>query len=235
MNSLNKGRFMGLSAKQNIGIGKASSMNNLSEIRTAAAQSGADEQIRKFDDFYETTLQLKMEDTFYGAEEFAVEMQEAKEEPPLMLRILNLRRYGATIYDGCKFDGKTIFWHPKPKAKKEIDIRIPDHENENVSEVASSRALSGGQWQRIALARAFMKIKEADLLLLDEPSSALDPQAEYEVFKTIMELRKGKTTIYIVRSRTCPLLMSVTSPTYGPCCKQDFGIFCRGRELILVV
>jgi ABC-type bacteriocin/lantibiotic exporter with double-glycine peptidase domain len=58
--------------------------------------------------------------------------------------------------------------------------------------------LSGGQWQRIALARSFMKLKEADLLILDEPSSALDPQAEYQVFKSIMDLRKNKTTIYIV-------------------------------------
>ena len=60
------------------------------------------------------------------------------------------------------------------------------------------RGLSGGEWQRLALARSFMKIKEADLLILDEPSSALDPQAEYEIFKNLLNRRKNKTTIFIV-------------------------------------
>jgi len=43
-----------------------------------------------------------------------------------------------------------------------------------------------------------MKVKDVDLLILDEPSSALDPQAEFEIFKTITELRRNKTTIFIV-------------------------------------
>jgi ABC-type multidrug transport system fused ATPase/permease subunit len=59
-------------------------------------------------------------------------------------------------------------------------------------------ALSGGQWQKVAIARAFMKIRDADLVILDEPTSALDPQAEYELFKTLMEVRKNRTTIFIV-------------------------------------
>jgi len=43
--------------------------------------------------------------------------------------------------------------------------------------------LSGGQWQKIALARAFFK--NAPVLILDEPTSALDPKSEYEVFKNL--------------------------------------------------
>ena len=58
-------------------------------------------------------------------------------------------------------------------------------------------AFSGGQWQRIALSRAFMRLHSADLLLLDEPSAALDPEAEYNLFKRLKEARKGKTTVYI--------------------------------------
>ena len=111
---------------------------------------------------------------------------------PFMVKVLN---GGLLVQE--KYDGKFIIWGPKPK-EKGIDINIPDYKPSNVSEPVTLRALSGGQWQRIALARAFMKIKDADLLILDEPSSALDPQAEYQVFKTIMELRKNKTTIYIV-------------------------------------
>ena len=53
--------------------------------------------------------------------------------------------------------------------------------------------LSGGEWQKVALARAYMK--EAQLLILDEPTSALDARAEYEVFQRFAELTKGKTAV----------------------------------------
>ena len=55
--------------------------------------------------------------------------------------------------------------------------------------------LSGGEWQKIALARAFMR--DARILVLDEPTSSLDAQAEYEVFSNFRELTKGKTAIFI--------------------------------------
>ena len=56
--------------------------------------------------------------------------------------------------------------------------------------------LSGGQWQKIALARAFMR-EEADILVLDEPTAALDAEAEHAVFERFRELAKGRTTIVI--------------------------------------
>lgn len=55
--------------------------------------------------------------------------------------------------------------------------------------------LSGGQWQKIALARAYMK--DAAVLILDEPTSALDARAEAEVFERFIGLTKGKTSIII--------------------------------------
>ena len=55
--------------------------------------------------------------------------------------------------------------------------------------------LSGGEWQKVALARAYMK--ESQLLILDEPTSALDARAEYEVFQRFAELTKGKTAVLI--------------------------------------
>jgi ABC-type multidrug transport system fused ATPase/permease subunit len=57
--------------------------------------------------------------------------------------------------------------------------------------------LSGGQWQRLALSRAFMRASSADLLVLDEPSSALDPEAEHNLFRFIQQVRRNKTTIYV--------------------------------------
>lgn len=55
--------------------------------------------------------------------------------------------------------------------------------------------LSGGEWQRIALARAFFR--NANILILDEPTSSVDAKAEYEIFKNINETQKEKTTIII--------------------------------------
>jgi ATP-binding cassette subfamily B protein len=55
--------------------------------------------------------------------------------------------------------------------------------------------LSGGEWQKIALARAYMR--EAEVLILDEPTAALDARSEFEVFKRFKELSKGKTAILI--------------------------------------
>jgi ATP-binding cassette subfamily B protein len=55
--------------------------------------------------------------------------------------------------------------------------------------------LSGGQWQKIALARAFMR--KAEVLVLDEPTSALDAEAEYEVFRRFGELVEGRTAVLI--------------------------------------
>ncbi|GLZ40131.1 ABC transporter ATP-binding protein [Actinokineospora sp. NBRC 105648] len=56
--------------------------------------------------------------------------------------------------------------------------------------------LSGGQWQRVALARAFMR-PEATLVLLDEPSSALDARAEVDLFARLAELTAGRTVVYV--------------------------------------
>lgn len=54
---------------------------------------------------------------------------------------------------------------------------------------------SGGEEQKIAIARAFAK--ECDLLILDEPSSALDPKAEGLLLKSILEVTKEKTVLFI--------------------------------------
>jgi ATP-binding cassette subfamily B protein len=56
--------------------------------------------------------------------------------------------------------------------------------------------LSGGQWQKVALARAFMR-EEADILVLDEPTAALDAEAEHAVFERFRRLAKERTTILI--------------------------------------
>ncbi|NKQ53398.1 ABC transporter ATP-binding protein [Amycolatopsis sp. K13G38] len=56
-------------------------------------------------------------------------------------------------------------------------------------------SLSGGEWQKVALARAFMR--DAPVLILDEPTSALDAQAEHDLFARLRALAAGRTTLYI--------------------------------------
>lgn len=58
--------------------------------------------------------------------------------------------------------------------------------------------LSGGQWQKLALARAFFK--NAPILILDEPTSAIDAKAEYEIFQHVQTLQKDKT-VFIISHR----------------------------------
>ena len=62
-------------------------------------------------------------------------------------------------------------------------------------DLKDSTQLSGGEWQKIALARAFMR--DARILVLDEPTSALDAHAEHEIFTRFRVLTEGKTAVFI--------------------------------------
>jgi ATP-binding cassette, subfamily B, bacterial len=55
--------------------------------------------------------------------------------------------------------------------------------------------LSGGEWQKVALARAY--VRNAQILILDEPTAALDARSEFEVFRRFAELTQGKTALFI--------------------------------------
>ena len=55
--------------------------------------------------------------------------------------------------------------------------------------------LSGGEWQKIALARAYLR--DAQVLILDEPTAALDARSEFEVFQRFAELTAGKSALFI--------------------------------------
>ncbi|MCU0536697.1 MAG: ABC transporter ATP-binding protein/permease [Hydrococcus sp. Prado102] len=67
--------------------------------------------------------------------------------------------------------------------------------------------LSGGEWQKVAIARAFIRQKQSQILVLDEPTAALDPRSEYEIYHTFSELVRGKTAI-LVTHRLASVLMA---------------------------
>lgn len=70
-----------------------------------------------------------------------------------------------------------------------VDAQLGKMFNEGVE-------LSGGQWQKLALSRAFMR-EEADILVLDEPTAALDAEAEHAVFQRFRALAEGRTTLIV--------------------------------------
>ena len=70
-----------------------------------------------------------------------------------------------------------------------IDATLTKEFDEN------GEVFSGGEQQKLALARAFAK--NAPIIILDEPSSALDPIAEYEMFENMIKVSEDKTVIYI--------------------------------------
>ena len=78
----------------------------------------------------------------------------------------------------------------------EVISSFPDGYNQQMGRrFKNGKELSGGQWQKIALARAYMK--DAEVLILDEPTSALDARAEYEAFQRFIGLTTGKTAVII--------------------------------------
>ncbi len=88
----------------------------------------------------------------------------------------------------------------KGAAKKSLADTVIHQLPEEYEQILGKRfaggvELSGGQWQKVALARAYMR--EAQLLILDEPTSALDARAEHEVFLRFSELIDGKSAVLI--------------------------------------
>ncbi|MFE6844636.1 ABC transporter ATP-binding protein [Streptomyces sp. NPDC057686] len=67
---------------------------------------------------------------------------------------------------------------------------------EDKEDPATGVVLSGGQWQRLALARSFLRDR-ADLMILDEPSSGLDAEAEHEIHLRLRDHRAGRTSLLI--------------------------------------
>jgi ATP-binding cassette, subfamily B, bacterial len=78
----------------------------------------------------------------------------------------------------------------------EVIAKLPDGYDQMIGKrFKTGIDLSGGEWQKIAIARAYMR--DAQVLILDEPTAALDARAEFEVFQRFKELSAGKTAVLI--------------------------------------
>jgi ABC-type sugar transport system ATPase subunit len=192
-----------LSIEDNIGIGNSERSHDLDAIKRASKETGTHAFVSSFTSGYATKLYdidimgvHPRGQTYFGTKLKLRKDLPNKRELPFTVKVL-----GGDPYWQARARGKLLDWSkPSSYSRNHVATGI-DKEQMSMykhQENVEYRGLSGGEWQRLALARSFMKIKEADLLILDEPSSALDPQAEYEMFKNLLNLRKSKTTIYIV-------------------------------------
>ncbi|MYB76603.1 MAG: ABC transporter ATP-binding protein [Chloroflexi bacterium] len=77
----------------------------------------------------------------------------------------------------------------------EVIDRLPDGLSTQLGRQFGGRELSGGEWQKLALARGFMR--DAPLIVLDEPTAALDVETEYAVYQRFHALTRGKITVLI--------------------------------------
>jgi ATP-binding cassette subfamily B protein len=101
------------------------------------------------------------------------------------------------IGDVTHFDDKQLIEDAAVKSlAAEVVRQLPDGMNQVLGKrFKDGQELSGGQWQKVALARAYMR--DAQLVVLDEPTSALDARAEHEVFQRFSSLIKGKMAVLI--------------------------------------
>ena len=78
----------------------------------------------------------------------------------------------------------------------EVIERVPGHYEQMLGRRFEEGVdLSGGEWQKVALARAYLR--QAQVLILDEPTAALDARSEFEVFRRFAELTEGKMALFI--------------------------------------
>lgn len=77
----------------------------------------------------------------------------------------------------------------------EVVVNLTDGYDTLLGKEFSGTELSQGQWQKIAIARAYMR--DSELLILDEPTASLDPQSEVEVYRQFKDVTEGKTSIFI--------------------------------------
>ena len=78
----------------------------------------------------------------------------------------------------------------------QVIAKLPEGYDQMVGKrFARGLDLSGGEWQKLAIARAYMR--DAQVLVLDEPTAALDARAEFEVFQRFKDLSQGRTALLI--------------------------------------
>ena len=122
----------------------------------------------------------------------------------LTIAMQTFNRYEATAHDNIAYgdwqslqdDRDTIETIAKQIGIDDMIQGFPEKYDQMLGRMFGGIDLSGGQWQKLAVARALAH-QSAKIIVLDEPTSALDAHAEYRIFRNFRELAKGRTTILI--------------------------------------
>jgi ATP-binding cassette, subfamily B, bacterial len=112
-------------------------------------------------------------------------------------------RYNLTAADniavgriGGRDDRKRIEQAARRSLADDVIAKLPDGYDQMIGKrFKNGVELSGGEWQKVAIARAYMR--DAPVIILDEPTAALDARSEFEVFRRFKELSEGKTAVLI--------------------------------------
>jgi ATP-binding cassette subfamily B protein len=112
-------------------------------------------------------------------------------------------RYNLTAYDniavgriGARDEHARIEQAARRSLADDVIAKLPAGYDQMIGKrFKNGVELSGGEWQKIAIARAYMR--EAPVVILDEPTAALDARSEFEVFRRFKELSEGKTAVLI--------------------------------------
>jgi len=100
--------------------------------------------------------------------------------------------------DDCReHNREDVIMAAKRSDADEFITKLPDGYDTPLTRIFEENGieLSGGQWQKLSVARAFYK--DCDVMILDEPTASLDAIAEREVFDRFSELAKGKLTVFV--------------------------------------
>ncbi|MEU9758948.1 ABC transporter ATP-binding protein [Streptomyces sp. NPDC047987] len=175
-----------LPALENIALGELSALRDPGRCEEAARFAGVHDDIARLPHGYRTLLSR----TFRTAEEHGPHAPADTSEAEGKRTVADTAEAEGkrTVTDTAEAEG-THGPGGRPLAG-------PSPAEPPSGEQSSGVQLSGGQWQRMGLARSFLR-QDADVLILDEPSSGLDPLAEYEIHTRLRQHRTGRTSLLI--------------------------------------
>lgn len=141
--------------------------------------------------------------TWNGRDIRSIELNDLRQQ--IVAVVQDFAKFHVSVRDNIGFgdlafiDSDTALWQAAKSAglKKKIES-MPSGLDTSLGKMLDGGAeLSGGQWQRLTIARAFLREASAELFVLDEPTSALDPNSEYETMETFRRLTTNKMAIVI--------------------------------------
>lgn len=137
-------------------------------------------------------------------------------------------KYAVSVKDNIRFgnmqrevDDAALIEAAKRAGAHEFIERLPNGYDTQLMRYfdRDGKELSGGQWQKLSLARAFYS--DADIIILDEPTASLDPLAEQEVFRRFDELRGNKTTVFVSHRLSSATIASKIVVLEGGCLIEE--------------